>query len=196
MNKAIKILGGISILGGLSVFGGVSLVDHVDIHIGGNDPTPTYVPTPTITMMNSTPTAIPVIETYYDEQSSNDIENNKAVDNILTNYLSNMVKAINENDFSYVETLLKNGSKAYNEQKGYILEYCQQNQIKAIFKNVQILSSDNVSNTLIKTTVLETFQLNSPQKGNRENTLQTIYTLENINGMWLVSSIENITGER
>lgn len=191
----MKILGGISVIGGLSVFGGVSLVDHVDIHIGGNDPTPTYVSTPTI-IPNSTPTPIPVIETYYGEQLSNDIENDKEVENILTNYLSNMVKAINENDFSYVETLLKNGSKAYNEQKGYILEYCQQNQIKAIFKNVQILSSDNISNTLIKATVLETFQLNSPQKGDRENTLQTIYTIESINGMWLVSSIENITGER
>lgn len=109
----------------------------------------------------------------------------------MEEYLTAMTKAINNNDFSKVEKYLKIDGSAYAEQKDYITNYCQKNEITEKVKEVEILNDNIINKHTVEVSTYETYDITSPTKGNRVESFNTQYTIEEINGIWKISEIVN-----
>ncbi|MBQ2664163.1 MAG: hypothetical protein IJG16_08465 [Clostridia bacterium] len=103
-----------------------------------------------------------------------------------------MTSAINNNDFSLVASYLKLDSNAYNEQKDYILNYCQENQITERLKNIEIVKTTIENKYTVIEDTYETYHLLSPKKGDRDSSFNTKYTIEYTGDKWEISKIINL----
>ena len=197
LGKLLSILGSGVAITGLAITFSLINVEEINVNINNKGTgavtlapsTETNFMTATQTVMPATPTATPAIMS-----NTNNNDEELDVNIFIKAYLSAMTSAINNSNFNYVSDFLYNKSKAYSEQKTYIEEYCQQHEIKETVVSVDIISEKKSKNKVIIDT-RETYDITSKVNGKRTTSLLTSYSIDKINGTWLITKIINKTSE-
>jgi hypothetical protein len=110
------------------------------------------------------------------------------IENLISSYQKKLVEAINSNTFTHVEPFLLPNSTLYNSQKELVANLSSR-KIKERFISSEIYGY-SIEKERYKVEVLETVEVDYPDKGPRTNNYQWYYTVEQSNGKFLLSQLE------
>jgi hypothetical protein len=130
-----------------------------------------------------------VVETA--QQSSSEIEflDEQGVYNTVVNYGNGLIEAINNGDFLIVESYLLPGSELYISQRKLVDDLSSQGIVEN-FNTFNIESIRKVDGTVFE---VETFEEVSIERAGTQEikVFQWIYTVQNVNGNYLLSDIRS-----
>lgn len=120
---------------------------------------------------------------------NSEISEDYEVDSAMGNYLRCFVKAINANDFTYLQDTLEEGSPLYKEQQKYIATKKAQEELISY----EITDKKMISDSLCQLTVREVYQIENYEEPLHIRTFDDKYTLrKQRDGKWLLISMDDL----
>lgn len=111
------------------------------------------------------------------------------VDLAIGNYLRGFVKAINANNFSYLQDYIETGSKLYTTQKKYVETKKVQEQLLSF----EVISKNYLDNELCDVVVRETYQIQNFSEPIHIKSFENTYTCrKQPNGTWLPIDLKEL----
>lgn len=126
-----------------------------------------------------------------DQQSSSEIDllDEQGVYNVVVNYGNGLIEAINNGDFEIVESYLLPGSEMYISQRKLVNDLYSQGIVEH-FNTFNIEAIKKVDENIFEVETYEDILIE--KAGTEENKeFQWIYTVQNVNGDFLLSNIRS-----
>ncbi len=112
------------------------------------------------------------------------------IDLAISNYLRGFVKAINANNFSYLQDYIEAGSELYTTQKKYV----ETKKVTEQLLSFEVISKDYVGTDLCDVVVRETYQIQNYDEPIHVKSFENTYTCrKQPNGNWLPINLKKLT---
>jgi hypothetical protein len=122
-----------------------------------------------------------------DGNTSNAQENTREIEQAVVDYGYALVDAINNNDFSIVEPYLLPDSNLYSSQVNLVDRLFRQNITESIYE-INVISVNKIGENRYEVETFEDIGITSEGEETNKK-YQWVYTVENVNGQYLLSDI-------